>query len=147
MNSRPLSADPESVSATTPHTVPTRFTVSRAALLLTAAGIVLAGCGRVTEPVASYRTAGSGAGIPTGVTVPPSDHPPAAAETSQALAAIPAHGVDAPAATTLAATAPLVAATALTPEELADIDRLLAGLDTHLAEAAHDAAIPEGDLE
>jgi hypothetical protein len=130
------------VSATTPHARP-RSTCFRAALLLTATGIVLTGCGRATEPVASYRGTGSDAGIPTGVAVGPGDSPPSPARASQPPATTPVQE----AVTFPAVTAPPAAPITLAPDELADIDRLLAGMEDHLADAAHDADTPEGDLE
>jgi hypothetical protein len=134
------------VSATTLDTDRRRSTVFRAALLLTAAGIVLAGCGGVTEPVASHRTTASGADLPAEVTVPSGENPPTHARTSQAPAATPDPGAEGSPVTASAAPTSLTTHVTLTPEELADIDRLLAGMDAHLADADNDAATPEGDL-
>jgi hypothetical protein len=152
-----IRADHEGVSATSPRPTQPRSTTVRAALLLTAAGIALAGCGRATQPVANQGpTATATAPVPDAGTsaeaaIPRGDNPPAPTGASQEPAATSAHGAEAspgvaPAAAPLAARPPLVAPVVVVPEDLAGIDQSLADFDIQLTNAGHDAATPEGDL-
>jgi hypothetical protein len=144
-----IPADDQGVSTTTPRTAAPRGTAFRAALLLAAAGTVLAGCGRATEPVASHQSSDSVAGVPAAAAVPPDTTSSAPTGVTQAPPTTPSSGAEAsPMATRPAAPAPapVVAAVTVAPEDLAGIDRSLTDIDTQLDDAGQDAATPEGDL-
>jgi hypothetical protein len=117
-------------SADTPQRRP-RARATRLALLTIAgtasAALLLSGCGAGPEPV-GRPSAGRPSAAP-GVTAPAGTDSPSISPAG-------------PANSTATGAAPV----ADTGPDLADIDRILAGLDTQLTDADHDVATPEGDL-
>jgi hypothetical protein len=132
------------VSATSPHPVQPRNPTRRAALLLAAAGIVVAGCAPASEPVAN-RTAAPHAGA-AAPAIPSGDNRPGLAgvpQTPATTSTVP--GARTSPGGTPAATAPPVAEVTLA-DLLVNVDEALADLDAQLTSAARDADTPEGDL-